>query len=71
MVCILSNGSGSLPVTMRLYEEIKQSTIGITCNGYLIVCAQLLEVVDYLHNTALILHKDKSDNILIEKLDTY
>lgn len=69
---ILKN-SGSLPVTVRLYEEIKQSTIGITCNGYLIICAQLLEAIDYLHNMALILHNDiKSDNIVIEKLsETY
>ena len=34
--------------------------------GWLMVCAQLLEAVVYLHNSASILHNDiKSDNILV------
>ena len=66
---IFSNSS--LQVTVRLYKEIRQSILGITCNSFLIICAQLLEAINYLHNKALILHNDiKSDKLTYYHLKT-
>lgn len=45
------------------------------CNsmsGWILVCAQLMEALLYLHDTAEVLHNDiKSDNILITKTSSY
>lgn len=61
-----------LPFSITLCREIKQqSIIGPDSNGWLIVCAQILEAVDYLHNKVHIIHNDiKDDNILIGKLSS-
>lgn len=66
---VMKGTCGNLPATVSLYEELKHKIIGIKQFDYLIMCAQLLEAVDYLHHSRFILHNDiKTDNILIDKL---
>ena len=66
---IINDTRSNLPATVTLYEELKHKIIGIKEFDYLIMCAQLLEAVYYLHHSAFLLHNDiKADNILIDKL---
>lgn len=57
----------SLPYTMTLHHELeKKSLIGKDSSGWLMVCAQILEAVDYLHEKVKVLHNDiKENNVLI------
>lgn len=57
----------SLPYTITLQRELeKQVLIGKGDTGWLMICAQILEAVDYLHSKVKILHNDiKENNILI------
>ena len=54
------------PYSLTLRQEIHQRKLQLNSDDWLVVCAQLLETVDYLHQSAKILHNDiKDDNIIL------
>lgn len=63
-----------VPKALTLLHVLSNSSIKVckSMSEWILVCAQVMEALSYLHDTARVLHNDiKSDNILLTKTSTY
>ena len=66
----IGGSHGQISVTLR--REIEQHRLGLTNIDWISICAQILDVVDYLHTKAEVIHNDiTTTNILLGPPTTY
>lgn len=64
----LDSSTTTLPLAHTLSNELFKPSFNMQTTDWLIVCAQLLDAVNYLHTSADLLHNDiKGDNVIFGK----